>query len=485
MNARPPAPQRGAFTIQFAVVLTALLSMVGLALDLSSVYARQAGMKSFAESAALAAAHELDGTSTGVDDAVERALVILNGAGGPGADDAIRANGALQFGPAPDGPWTTPDAAAGLSAEQLDRLRFARFDTSSLEGAVTEVARFFAPGEGTTSITFRESAVAGQTLLPITPLAICAMNEDPAEGRPVHGMPGTLELVEYGFRRGVTYNLLALNPHGDTPAHFVVNPVEFPEDGRSPQDKNFEPDVVRPFICSGSIMHPNSSKLYVKEDFPLELIPELNSRFKLASPCHATVAWPDKNIMEYKDVSWLNNTPVVPHAKEYAGTADGENVLQSIAERPEPQGALSGADARTRDDYGTLWAYARPVKYSSTAAGNVGEPFSKSAVPSLYPVDDADSTKWLALTWADNLAPPYIARRIGTATTPYGTSVLYRRILNIPLLQCPVSGNIGTVLGIGKFMLTSRAVDGADPYIAGEFGGLLTGARPLITRLFK
>lgn len=480
-----PAAQHGTFTIQFVVVLTALLSMVGLALDVSRVYARQSEMRSFAESAALAAAHELDGTSAGVDEAVQRALDSLNGTSELSADSTIRYNGALQFGPTPDGPWTTPDAAAGLPTTQLDRLRFARVDTASLDGSVTQVERFFAP-EGTTSVTFRETAVAGQTLMPIAPLAICAMSDDPAHARKVHGMvPDTYELVEYGFRRGVSYNLLGLNSDDDTAAHFVVNPVEFPEDGGSPKDSNFEADVVRPFVCTGSIMHPSGNKLYVEAGFPLELVPNLNSRFKLASDCHPTVGWPDKNVMEYKDASWLNNTPPVPHAQEAADEAtDGDKRREPLANLDAaPRTGILAGQARTRDNYGTLWAYARPVQYSATAAGHAGSPFSKSAVPLLYPVDNGGSV--LALTWEDDKDPPYIARRIGSSTTPSGTSVLFRRILNVPLLECPVSGNTATVLAIGKFALTSRAVDGSPPYIAGEFGGLLTGARPLMTRLYK
>ncbi|MFD2365225.1 pilus assembly protein TadG-related protein [Pseudoduganella sp. GCM10020061] len=485
MKLRDPACQHGTFTIQFAVMLAALLSTVGLALDVSRVYMRQAEMRSFAESAALAAAHELDGTPAGVDAAVQQALAILATANGLGATAATLQNGALQLGASPDGPWTTAGAAAGLSAAQLDTLRFARVDTSTLDGALTQVERFFAP-EGTTPITFGEVAVAGQELMPIAPLAVCAMSETPAYPRKVQGMvPDTFELVEYGFRRGVSYNLLGLNPAGDAPAHFVVNPVEFPEDGRTPRDSNFSASVVRPFICTGSLMRPTGNKLYVEPDFPLELIPELNSRFKLASACHATTAWPDKNVMEYKDVSWLTNTPTLPYAQDAASEAtDGDNRLAPMADlEAAARTGIPAGEVRTRDSYGNLWAYARPVQYSATAAGHVGDAFGKSAVPLLYPVDNGGSA--LTLTWDDDKEPPYIARRIGSSTTPSGTSVLFRRIINVPLLDCPVSGKVATVLAIGRFALTSRAVAGTSPYIAGEFGGLLTGARPLMTRLYR
>jgi hypothetical protein len=48
-------------------------------------------------------------------------------------------------------------------------------------------------------------------------------------------------------------------------------------------------------------------------------------------------------------------------------------------------------------------------------------------------------------------------------------SVANRRVLNLPLLDCPVSGNKATVRGIGKFFMTVRAT-GTSLY--GEFAGL-------------
>jgi hypothetical protein len=46
-----------------------------------------------------------------------------------------------------------------------------------------------------------------------------------------------------------------------------------------------------------------------------------------------------------------------------------------------------------------------------------------------------------------------------------------RRVLNIPLLECPVTGSTAKVLAIGRFFMSSRA-DSAVPAVFGEFGGL-------------
>jgi hypothetical protein len=44
-----------------------------------------------------------------------------------------------------------------------------------------------------------------------------------------------------------------------------------------------------------------------------------------------------------------------------------------------------------------------------------------------------------------------------------------RRVLNLPLLSCPVSGSAATVLGIGRFFMTVRA---DDTRLYAEFAGL-------------
>lgn len=47
-----------------------------------------------------------------------------------------------------------------------------------------------------------------------------------------------------------------------------------------------------------------------------------------------------------------------------------------------------------------------------------------------------------------------------------------RRVLHVPLLECPVAGNTARVHAIGRFFMSSMA-DAAVPAVHGEFAGLV------------
>jgi hypothetical protein len=55
-----------------------------------------------------------------------------------------------------------------------------------------------------------------------------------------------------------------------------------------------------------------------------------------------------------------------------------------------------------------------------------------------------------------------------TPSVAHRPGIKYRRVLNLPLLQCPVSGNSATVLAIGKFFMTVPATSTS---ISAEFAG--------------
>jgi hypothetical protein len=61
---------------------------------------------------------------------------------------------------------------------------------------------------------------------------------------------------------------------------------------------------------------------------------------------------------------------------------------------------------------------------------------------------------------------PYLA---GISANPPG--IKYRRVLNIPLLECPVSGSSAKVLAIGKFFMTVQATSAI---LSAEFVGATT-----------
>jgi len=113
-------------------------------------------------------------------------------------------DGAIEFGPSPDGPWISPGDAAARS--EPNGLRFAKVDTRGLAPAYGEVQTFFLPVvSGQSKASTSAQAIAGPSGIAVSPLGLCVMNPDSKRDR--HG-----ELEEYGFRRGISYDLMQLNP---------------------------------------------------------------------------------------------------------------------------------------------------------------------------------------------------------------------------------------------------------------------------------
>lgn len=482
MNAQRPAAQRGVFVILFAVLLVVILALAGLAIDMGFVYERQGDMKNFANSAALAAAHQLDGSADGIDNAIEAAEDSMDENMWGAAEEAGWSEQALTFSSSPDGPWIDAGTLRARSADEIRVHRYARVDAGQLDSALGTLVRFFPyRGEPTVQLSSVVS-VAGPVLTQMMPLAVCALNQTRIASRAVSGL-SVSELVEHGFRRGVTYNLLQLNPNGTAPVNFVVNPVDFPDSGSGLDLANFAHDRVAPFMCSGSIMQPPSDQVYVDRPFPTSLIPELNTRFGASSSCVQTAALPDRSIKSFVTASWLNNNTGRTAAQaDRRATVGGRLVTIADVDPANPNDLDPSAPAqRSKEDYGTVWAYARPVRYSAAAANGVGTPFYKADIDNLYPVDTGTA---LSTTLSDTaVALPYNS----SFQAPAGNYLRYRRIMYVPLLSCPVTGSSATVLAVGKFLLTAPADDDpASPSIPAEFGGLLPGRAPSgDTRLFQ
>lgn len=486
MKPRMPPPQQGIYVVLFAVLALVLLSFTALALDAAQVYRRHAAMKRAADAAALAAARELDGSPAGVTAAANAAQAVLEEQGMAWSASALR------FAVSVDGEWK-----AAVPAAELWQTRFARVDAAELDPDMATVTRMLALGGAAREVTLEAVAVAGPTLVQMLPLAICAMDSLRYSERPLVDSAAAPERVEHGFRRGVTYNLLRLNPDGTDPVNFVVNPVDFPGAAASPSAANFARGVVAPHICSGTMMPSRNGKLFVRQPFPTDLIPELNSRlnqYPAGSACVLAGAPPDTNVYEFLRASWLTNNdinddPLTPrthaHAEEW--TAGGTR-LATVADIDFAAYPLE-RDNRKRHHYGSLWAYGRPVHYSASAAENQGAQLAISAMKNLYPVKPVVPAKEVESTWPSARTPPYIfAGTVTTFKAPASTRRLrFQRVLHVPLLQCPVVDGEATVLAIGKFMLTVPASNAAgDTYVSAEFGGLVAGSgRSIATRLYR
>lgn len=457
----------GAIAIMFAGALVVIIAACGLALDLSRLYNRKMELQNVADTLALAAAIELNGTDQGILNALQK----VNDRFGPLAVGALTyqygtrnmtwSNSAIQFGTHPSGPWYD----AGATAGRAESLLYAKIDTKKLDSAYGQIELFFmryfsrSPTESTST-----RAIAGHSALKVTPLGICTMRDEAQ--RDHNG-----ELEEYGFRRGVAYNLLGLaRDLGTGVRTYLIDPLP----GAASLT---DPASVAPFVCTGTVGMSRiaGGKVAVVSPFPLSsLYYHLNSRFGMytapSSPCNARTSPPDANVKEFTfngGSPWMGATPMGQSAALH----------QSDGRRWTVAGPDTAPAGTTAPQFGPLWSYAKAAKYASYSSG-AAEP---AAGYSTYTTAD-----WATLYFpgaptvsgttpypsAANPSTPY-AYNTGTTffkLPPTGSkSVRHRRVLNVALLACPVSGNSASVLAIGKFFMTVPATDST---LVGEFAGL-------------
>lgn len=469
---RMPSPlrrQRGAFAVMAAALILVMLGFCGLAVDLGRVYNRKIELQGMADAAALAAAAELDGTSEGV----ERALTAAADSAGRNyrydyaASFIAWTSAALRFGAAPGGAtWLDAEQARA----QAQNLFYVEVDTSRLapEHGKVDMALLKVLPSVSASIETGGRAVAGRSTVNITPLAICAMSD-------VRGEPRGEELLEHGFRRGISYNLMKLNPDNSAKgANFLINPMAPP--GSAGGSVKSRLDVIRPFVCTGTMAMPRvtGGNITVEHDFPLgSVYGQLNSRFgSYSGPCTAAGAPPDTNVKEYtvsdttNAISWVTDKP----AGQAAASTTKDNRLHTVADLP-----ADTDNPTTAPMYGPLWIYAKPAKFSNYIEG-------KPEPAAGYTTFSASTTDWNKLytpgppKLAGTYPTPVPAKASGYTLSPTGlTGVADRRILNVPLLNCPVDSGSPTqaeVLAVARFYMTVRATE---ENLVAEFAGL---ARP-------
>lgn len=477
-NRRPR--QEGAFAVMFAPLLIVLIGFWGLALDIGQIYNRKVDLYGVAKAAALAAARELDGTPAGLvaaRNAASAAVANLRYHNYGGGIAFTWSDSALSFGTTSSrtGIWV-PSAGAAQAAD----LFFARVDTSGLDPASGEVRTFVIRvlDSNLATVQLSDSAIAGRTSVKAMPIGVCAMSPDAAAARPATGSSGATlsELVQYGFRRGISYDLMKLNPNNATPIRFAINSVSEP----GANSKSFSISALAPFVCSGSmwVKRITGGAIHVSElpdTSPLaSLSAALNTRFDTYAntSCHPTGSAPDINIKSYA----YDDAGVVKWMSPNKGTAavattTDRGKSEPVIDLPTPPGSPG--------EYGPLWAYAKAARAPSpvTAPEPAGgyPTFSHTDWPTLYPSGPTSSN------YPSSPSTPYLSST--TASGHYQspsfankpTAVPYRRVLNIPLLSCSPSAPSGsnapaTVVAIGKFFMTVPATDNS---LIGEFAGLL------------
>lgn len=471
-RARPHRRQDGAFAIMAVPLMLLMIGLCALALDLGQIYNRKVDLNGLAKAAALAAARELNGTPAGIAAARAQARLTAESLKYRHFNGGIRFawnDAALTFSTDPSraGTWVDGASPAGLY--------YAKVDTAALDPAAGQVNTFLlwilAPARGT--IELADSVVAGRKQISVTPIGICAMDPTPAVARTNTGAPAT-ELVEYGFRRGISYDLMQLNPNGTSPVNYLINPVIAP----SVYSSVFDTSVMGPFMCTGAMWIPRVSGGALRvsplpSTSPLgDLYVQLNTRFDdfTDGHCDPYGAPPDFNVKPYAygttgGAPWM--VPTTGSASAMSTTSRGK--LETIADLPTaPAGTTAGS-------YGPLWAFAKAARYPSYASLGSPEPatgyatFAPSDWTNLYKLGPTasgypSSTPYAATSGANYRAP---------SSANLSVSTTQRRVLNIPLLSCPVpaGSNVpATVLGIGKFFMTVPAT--ANSLIA-EFAGTL------------
>lgn len=460
--------QDGAVAIVFAIVLIALLGFIGFALDLALLYNRKVEMRNIATAAALGAARRLNGTTNGINNAVSAAETAAMSLKYQYNNKTIEwVPSAIKFGTSPDrsGSWVDAGSAAATAAQ----IYYVKVDTALLGGAgdvQTLLMPILSPAFST--VTANSDAIAGRTTIDVAPLAICAMSTSPAVER--INSPSYRELVEYGFRRGVSYDLMNLNPGPGVAANFVVNPLATP--GTAGLASDLLPSTVGPYVCTGTLGIPRlaGDTIAVAQPFPLgSLYKQLNSRFDQydGDLCNFHAAPPDINIQSYVYTSmpsvfpWMNTTPL---DGQTAAFVDSGTRIETIADLPPAPG--------TATKYGPVWAYAKAVPYSAYVPG-VPEPSPNGYSP-------FTTASWSALYGGQTVRtyPSGTPYKAGSGVNFYPPSVAHkpgakgRRVLNVPLLDCtvPPAGS-ATVLAIGKFFMT---VPATATILAAEFAGAVS-----------
>ncbi|MDP3668776.1 MAG: pilus assembly protein TadG-related protein [Telluria sp.] len=469
--------EAGSYAVAFAMLLIPLIGFIGMALDLSLAYTRSTELQSVADAAAIAAARELDGTPAGVTNAKDRAQAAAQANKYQFASPIAWSSNALELSDTPDGPWISADSVGATDAPAI---RYAKVDTADLAGAPGVVKTLFMRVLGGAPADFLLSAraIAGRSTAQITPLAICALNNNPTAARANTLGAGFEELLEYGFRRGFSYNLLKLNPNGSSAKNYLVNPIDFP--GGADNSDHHSVATARPFVCNGTMAAPrltSGSTVYVSEPFPAELARELNSRFddySGGSTCDTAQAPPDFNVRRFiggYSGWWMNTTPAMGIISGSAETFEKDGNMLTIGEADPLTTPV------TVNSYGPLWSFSKPVRFSGGLA------FLKANWPALYPISGAGS---LSSSYSDTSLSPYNRGVPPHAQLPTNTGLRTRRILNIPLLSCPVTGgSTAVVLAIGRFLMTAPA-SAAVPAIHAEFGGLVSdGALAVSAVLYK
>ena len=499
--------QRGVVAIVLGLSVFALFGFMALAVDLGRTYVVRTELQNAADAAALAGAKELNQTAAGVTSAVARAIGMAAQNNANFATPVAITVANISAGTCPDDGCMVLASTITTNALAAGRT-FLRVNIPS--GALNT---FFAVvpttggGTGTAATGTFGRAVAGHFLTQISPMGVCAIDSIPGGTRPVSGSPTISELTEFGFRRGIAYNIPALNPLGGAAGlPLWINPLNAPPAACNPASSSAA--NMKPFLCTGTstIITTVPGSVYVNTGGsygPMEKA--INSRFDDftgGNACDPTSAPPDINIKAYTVPTAAGAGPA-GNPRDW--TNPGANTYpsqQAISLNPVNQKPYASP---TTAQYGTLWSHSRAVRaVGASPNATDGAPFALSDWTNLYAGNTADTS---ASGYPGNpTTPPFPA---GSLAAPYNTltgnkyflapsiarpGTRNRRVLNVAILNCtglsvgPGGLSCATlpVLGVGRFFMQTPAdLTGGTRKIETEFAGLLNPLPPPDVRLYR
>lgn len=462
-----PQRQRGAVALLFGLTLVVLLTAGGLVVDLGHLYVLKSELQNGADAAALAGAKEINMTAAGVNNAAAKAIAFAGKNKFNFASDLTISNADLSFSSSPDGPWVT----VGEAAASPNGKSFIRVDTGN-----RTVSTYLMGVAGIPTMATSGVAVAGRFVVDITPIGVCAVDPNNRLGArattPATGTP-QLELLEYGYRRGMTYDLLQLKNIAGSSDPMLINPVDSPPTacGASNSSANF----TAPFLCQGnSAIANNASFVYANTGVsagPVEKA--LNSRFNQfggGSACLASSAPPDRNVRDYPFDDLSN------------GAARWMNPVQT--QQSQTHNATTGlppSNPASATTVGVLWTYSRPLKATGTPGDyTAGAPFDTSEWSELYyngsPRNAVKPGTYpsgaTASPYAETSGPYFLAPTVNAGA-------INRRLMNLVILDCTIPAGSGAcqkvpLLGVGRFFLQRpAALTGGSKGLYVEFAGLI------------
>lgn len=481
--------QGGAVAVMVGISMVLLIGFLAMVIDLGHLYIARAGLQNAADAAALSGAKELDGTLTGVSNAVKKAVETgeLNSFFGNLGRDPVELgsgidlnNANIWFSSSPSGPNWYHGNDSQVQSNPGDKL-FIKVDAASgnLTAWFAPIFNLVTGGSHSYTGTYG-SAVAGPLMSSIAPIGLCVLSSERSKWVE-YDAGGDKYQAEYGYMRGVDYNfgkingdLAGLGPGTELYLHPTANSEA------ACQQSQGSAEFAAPFLCTGRSVISGTAGSLVYTNTGLatgKSIAAINTRFdQYAYQFDATACPPDTNIKEYTPAvanNWMSPTPQQDSALLLGKWLAASGV---VARDPRDAPASSvvneqvnkgGCGGNCNDNYGVLWSYNRPAVSSVFAASSVAEVWQQ-----LYP-SGVSSVPGPTYTGASSWVPPYSV----SGVPPGHDGVAGRRLLNVVLVQCPATGGAGgicrpmAVLAVGRFFM-QRTASGPDG-ITGEFAGLV------------